>query len=457
MGNGVQFGKIPYPVIDSGVIASLKGSEAKVYLVILAHMQSSDWTSRLSQERISRLTGLRRPTVVKAVAGLSRAGLLRITRGCGRGITNVYRINSHPDVTYSEPRIQAKQSPGSDPFKAENRQLGGEKQSSMVLETVSNDTQNSHLGVTPTEGTDSNISEQMLTAADSKKVPEQSRAVLDTLNNHGIGAPTDQKLVREFPDITTALITEALVGASTSAGPGCRVELIRKRMPGLIDREADQTQKRVAMTKRLSKIETYMAAEYRAKHTEIDEIISGLDPDELKECRDLVRRRLSVTLGGGSEARSVVATWITGCPALSENEAFRWMLREAKRMHDKEAQQVQERQEKAAQTTRYQDEEKKARQKKTEDSYRQRKLATEWVNGLDDQAIRDVFICIVMESPNQAFRNKHQNGDTPPATEIRRRFLHELTAYFIRHKCDASRIGSYSSTLQQTTGQCNST
>jgi len=74
-----QFGRIPYAVIDAGVLAKLKPAATKVYLVIAAHADSN-WRARVGMRRIARLAGIKLGSASRSVGQLVEAGLLKASK-----------------------------------------------------------------------------------------------------------------------------------------------------------------------------------------------------------------------------------------------------------------------------------------------------------------------------------------------------------------------------------------
>jgi len=92
--NVTQFGRVPYAMVDSGAIASLRPSAARVYLVLLAHTDIN-WRARVGQRRLAGLAGVQNGTASSAVRELRSAGLIRFTNE-GRGRAFSYEISTNP-------------------------------------------------------------------------------------------------------------------------------------------------------------------------------------------------------------------------------------------------------------------------------------------------------------------------------------------------------------------------
>jgi hypothetical protein len=87
-----QYGRVPYQPIAAGTLAQLSGTETKVYLAILAHVNGASWTTYITPTRIAALTGLHKRTVQKADNSLCERGLISMREGGGRGRANAYTV-----------------------------------------------------------------------------------------------------------------------------------------------------------------------------------------------------------------------------------------------------------------------------------------------------------------------------------------------------------------------------
>lgn len=71
-----SYGAVPYIVIDSGKLASLRRAVARVYLCLCGHCETVTFRCYPKQETIRRRTGLSRKSVREAIAELVELGLL---------------------------------------------------------------------------------------------------------------------------------------------------------------------------------------------------------------------------------------------------------------------------------------------------------------------------------------------------------------------------------------------
>ena len=101
MSTRVQFGRIPYAMIDSGALRTTKPADLAVYVVICGHCNGTAWMARVSTERIAELTGFDVRSVYRALLRLQTQGLIEIVSGGGRGRSNLYQITTNPDTGVS--------------------------------------------------------------------------------------------------------------------------------------------------------------------------------------------------------------------------------------------------------------------------------------------------------------------------------------------------------------------
>lgn len=86
----IQFGRIPFSVVSSGMLASLKPAATKIYMVIAAHA-NAQWQAKLGMRRIAELAGIELGSVSRSVRQLVDAGLLE-TGAARNGQAFVYRL-----------------------------------------------------------------------------------------------------------------------------------------------------------------------------------------------------------------------------------------------------------------------------------------------------------------------------------------------------------------------------
>ena len=84
------YGRVPFSMVDSGVIAEMTEADSKVMLAIAGHFQ--DGIAYPGKSRLARLCGLHRRTVERATKRLEKLGILEVSRGGGRGNRTNYRL-----------------------------------------------------------------------------------------------------------------------------------------------------------------------------------------------------------------------------------------------------------------------------------------------------------------------------------------------------------------------------
>ncbi|MCE9591133.1 MAG: helix-turn-helix domain-containing protein [Planctomycetes bacterium] len=152
-----QFGRVPYWIVESEVIAAMKPADARVYLALCAHA-GNDWTARPGVRRLAAKTGLMIGTVSEALHRLTQLGVVSIAwsgNGCpasyrivsvqpapnGQGKPTVLRPPNGPQANRSAPASPTVQRP------QENRSAGAERN---ILNTKETPSENQE-GVTPRE------------------------------------------------------------------------------------------------------------------------------------------------------------------------------------------------------------------------------------------------------------------------------------------------------------------
>ena len=90
MSRDIQFGRIPYAIVDDGLLAELKPAACKVLVVIAAHA-NADYRASLGMRRIGRLAGIELGSVSRSVKELVAASLLNASAS-GRGHPMQYEI-----------------------------------------------------------------------------------------------------------------------------------------------------------------------------------------------------------------------------------------------------------------------------------------------------------------------------------------------------------------------------
>ena len=94
-----DFFKLPHAVVDSCLLARMKPSEVKVYLVIARYAHYKDRRAFPSVETICRLSGTNKNAVCKATERLEYYGLIKKYQAPkGFKFKNVYKIIMDPEI-----------------------------------------------------------------------------------------------------------------------------------------------------------------------------------------------------------------------------------------------------------------------------------------------------------------------------------------------------------------------
>ena len=92
------FGRVPYWILDTGLVAAMSDVDAKVYLVVAAHVNGRSWDASPGQERIAQLVGKTERTVRRSLRRLETRGLIQTKRGSGPQHPNTYTLAMKPDT-----------------------------------------------------------------------------------------------------------------------------------------------------------------------------------------------------------------------------------------------------------------------------------------------------------------------------------------------------------------------
>ena len=266
-GDDVQFGKIPYALIDAGIVRRMTPADVAVYLVICAHNLRSDWRVWPSFDRIASLTPYTRRSVVRSVARLRALGVIEVESGGGRGNPNRYRIclqNRDTPVPVSKgdrgDTVPGKQGPsGRETGTPESRK--GDARVPRMREKEKRRAAIQNLPTQqPSEANGRPLDVRGSAAAGGGDIGKDQAGAnghtVKALQRHGLDSA--QYLLGEFPNATADVIDRAMSNASRSAGVGARVEHFRQRVPAILqadmrrqareesDRRAREAQKRAA-------------------------------------------------------------------------------------------------------------------------------------------------------------------------------------------------------------------
>ena len=280
MSKRVRFGRVPYEIIDTGWLARLKlASDLRVYLVLAAHVNARTWTAYPSIERIARLTDVSEKTVRRSLGRLCVAGFIRIKKGGGRGRSNQYTLitrTENTDTLDDSVSEGETRTPCVSGFEVKNPDKTEPTTGHPGPETLSSVPRNPVImngRLTEEQDQQKQQSESVRTAA--------AQLVIEELHRYGIDPPTDRILIDECAGMTRDLIREALEGVSPNGRVGCRVILLRDRMPALLIREAG----RHRLAEWLRTLEPGLVARYEAESVEIDvrmQALVGSGPEDLE-------------------------------------------------------------------------------------------------------------------------------------------------------------------------------
>lgn len=91
-----HYGRVPYWVVDDGLIAKMSGTEAKIYVVLCAHADGETGKCWPSLATIAREAGVCRRTAIRAVQRLKAIDAIDTTPGRGRKHATRYTIRGLP-------------------------------------------------------------------------------------------------------------------------------------------------------------------------------------------------------------------------------------------------------------------------------------------------------------------------------------------------------------------------
>lgn len=211
MSDTPNYGRVPYAIVDAGGLAKMKPADVAVYLVLCAHADQ-EWQAYPGLNRIAHLTGLSRAAVCVATRRLAQLGVIRITRGGGRGRASCYAlvtdpVNSQPPLTVS----CDKNSQHPNTVSPETVNDGAPKLSTPARETVNAGALNCQRPLTPT---DKNIKEQQQNTGDAAapgcaggtEDAGPGDPIGDALVLCGIGEPTRSGLADKLRGVRDATI-----------------------------------------------------------------------------------------------------------------------------------------------------------------------------------------------------------------------------------------------------------
>ncbi len=248
--DNIQFGRVPYGMIDAGLIADLKPAAAKVYLVLLAHADQ-EWRARVGMRRMAKLAGVMVGSVSRSVAQLRSAGLIDtnrvsngqamtywITTASGRDRSPVgERLSVHSTVNGHN----TDRSPTSDP-------------------TVHPRDQNRSPGRERNRGTEIEQQQSSNAAAGNDDPPCPIRRALIAA---GVGDPARSELA-ELPGITAKLVRDKAAWCrERGKGPPVLIDELRLTSEQHTERERQRQARQATAAEREPPPETEFTSEER--------------------------------------------------------------------------------------------------------------------------------------------------------------------------------------------------
>ena len=254
-----QFGRVPSRMIFEGRIAGLKGSSAKVYLVLAAHVDL-DWLTFPGVERISKLAGIDQSTARRGLHELIDRGLIEKTEpGGGRNKKTVYRMIANPDDTTTVSR-------------SETQASGNAKRGQYTTENPGDAV---HKNRYPTEKSNRHAAAG-LHAQPRPQTKEPDPAIIDALKELGIGGPKRQELGLLWSGIDGAAQTIRNI-AGDLQGRGKRTGAIIRELEALSEAKHKEAECRLARERAERELRDTWEAERRQLEQERQETNSLID------------------------------------------------------------------------------------------------------------------------------------------------------------------------------------
>lgn len=254
------FGTIDKHARDAGLIASMTGNEAKVYMLMLLdayddvvrtpYRALASWMNKTAEPTEAQIRNVR-----KDVAGLVAIGAIRrIKRGIGRGNYSEYKIVTGLEMgSTSAPICEDKRGQKAPLYKGEKGSKRHPKRGQKTTYPTNNQTKDSKQG-----------------AANA------AAAVVDSLRGAGVGEPARSELVRllaDLPDAVAARRIGALADRAREGGmsAGWTVERVRAEAAGWI-------------------AEHRAAEQRRREYAQVEAAFEALAPDQFAALRDELAR-----------------------------------------------------------------------------------------------------------------------------------------------------------------------
>jgi hypothetical protein len=281
-----QFGRVPYEIINAGMIASLKAAASKVYLVLLAHTDVN-WETTVGLRRIARLTGIHVGSASRAVEELKTAGLIETNQPInGQGFH--YRITTDRspvgERSQNEPFTGARTVDDQTVHPCANGQNSdrspGRNTTVRILEP-----DRSHFGAQPFTGAQLNRlnredkQPRQVIGGDSLN-PDQTKMVY-LLVRHRISMAAARQIVVDNPGVTMGMIQNLLDSADDQGWnqPGGVATFLKEQIPAAIDYQREITQWRADLR---AKLTAWLNAAPKGDPA----LLAELTEVELERCRD---------------------------------------------------------------------------------------------------------------------------------------------------------------------------
>ncbi len=210
-----QFGRLPTAVISSGILATMKASELKIYTAICA-FSNRGWAASIGVEKLGKLAGLSERTVQRTTAKLAYRELIKVLPGGGRNRANTYIVvTAYPVTTADTVSAEKPRHHECHPLEKKPRHFDAQ--------TPSSPNQNpDSLGVTRSEVQNGQQQQAAAPAA-------ADADILDALTQAGIGEPKRTQLAT-LPGVTAGIVRAAAEHARAGGkGSGVTVLEIESR------------------------------------------------------------------------------------------------------------------------------------------------------------------------------------------------------------------------------------
>jgi hypothetical protein len=300
-GQQVQFGRVPYPPIEAGIVTQMKPADAKVYIVLCMHA-NKNWIACPGQRRIAKLTGLTHGTVQVAAERLAALGAIEVEAGRGSRPTT-YRIcalASQGAIDGLRPTAdsdRALQRRDFAPYGGANCALYPQGQTEEQKKKQSSNTSaaaySSSTNISRVRAKPGKYANVGITL--DSNFP--SDPILSELDRLGITAAKTRTAIASTPNITVGAIGEAL-RTGEAARDGCpvgvRVNALRDHLPAAIEaiRQREERISQAAQAKHEQEERHHLERQQiEQQRQEVRSAIDAMADDELQELKQQVVAR----------------------------------------------------------------------------------------------------------------------------------------------------------------------